>query len=142
MVGQVRMYRGRQVFGKHFTGKNQVPAFDGAGESGEEFQCAVFLDGNKRVKHWIRNVSKHPNSFSLPLAGGKFYPDFVAELDDGTILVVEYKGAHLASNPDTMEKKTVGMLWERSSAGKGKFLLTLKDDEGLGMQEQLARKID
>ena len=28
----VRMYRGRQVFGKHFTGKNQIPAFDGTGD--------------------------------------------------------------------------------------------------------------
>jgi len=56
-------------------------------------------------------------------------------------LVVEYKGAHLANNPDTMEKKSVGLLWETASAGKGMFLLALKDDDGLGMQQQLAAKI-
>jgi type III restriction enzyme len=137
----VRTYQGRTVFGKHFTGKNQVPAFDGRGEDGEEFQCAMFLDANAKVKHWIRNVAKHTNAFWLPLAGGKFYPDFVAELEDGKILVVEYKGDHLRTNQDTKDKIAIGSLWEKVSDGKGMFLLALKEADGLNMRDQLADKL-
>ena len=105
MFEGVRTYQGRTVFGKHFTGNNQVPEFDGRGEDGEEFQCAMFLDASNKEKHWIRNVAKHPNAFWLPLAGGKFYPDFVAELENGKILVVEYKGKHLAHQPRHQRKR-------------------------------------
>lgn len=31
MFAGVRLYRGRQLFGKHFTGNDQVPAFDEKG---------------------------------------------------------------------------------------------------------------
>ncbi len=141
MFEGVRTYQGRTVFSKHFTGKNQVPAFDGRGEYGEEFQCAMFLDANAKVKHWVRNVAKHSNAFWLPLAGGKFYPDFVAELQDGKILVVEYKGEHLRTNQDTKDKMAIGSLWETVSDGKGLFLLALKDDDGLNMRDQLADKL-
>tara|TARA_R100000687_G_scaffold80529_1_gene76174 strand:- start:138 stop:1073 length:936 start_codon:yes stop_codon:yes gene_type:complete len=140
MYDGVRKYQGRQVFGKHFTGKRQVPAFDGKAEGGEEFECAVFLDANAKVKHWIRNVANHPNSFWLPLAGGKFYPDFVAELQDGRTLVVEYKGEHLLSKPDTLAKIAIGQLWERSSE-KALFLLAVKNKDGLTMREQLVSKL-
>ena len=141
MFEGVRTYQGRTVFGKHFTGKNQVPAFDGRGEDGEEFQCAMFLDASNKVKHWIRNVAKHPNAFWLPLAGGKFYPDFVAELENGKILVVEYKGKHLRTNQDTKEKIAIGSLWEKVSDGKCLFLLALKEDGGLNLRDQLADKL-
>ena len=141
MFDGVRKYQGLTTFGKHFTGKNQVPAFDGKGEDGEEFQCAMFLDANHRVKHWIRNVAKHPNAFWLPLASGKFYPDFVAELTDGIILVVEYKGEHLLTNDDTKKKMSVGVLWEKVSDGRGLFLLALKENQGVNMRDQLADKL-
>jgi len=141
MFDGVRTYQGRTVFGKHFTGKNQVPAFDGRGEDGEEFQCAMFLDANAKVKHWIRNVAKHPNAFWLPLAGSKFYPDFVAELENGQIFVVEYKGEHLRTSQDTKDKMAVGTLWEKVSDGRGLFLLALKDDQGVNMRDQLIDKL-
>ncbi len=140
MYDGVRKYQGRTVFGRHFTGTRQVPAFDGNGERGEEFECAMFLDANAKVRHWIRNVSKHPNSFWLPLAGGRFYPDFVAELQDGRTLVVEYKGEHLLSKPDTLAKIAIGELWERTSE-RALFLLAVKDKDGLTMREQLAAKL-
>jgi type III restriction enzyme len=141
MFEGVRTYQGRTVFAKHFTGKNQVPAFDGRGEDGEEFQCAMFLDANAKVKHWVRNVANHPNAFWLPMAGGKFYPDFVAELENGQILVVEYKGEHLRTNQDTKDKMAVGTLWEKVSDGRGLFLLALKDDQGVNMRDQLNDKL-
>lgn len=39
---------------------------------------------------WLRNPVKR--GFSLPLAHQNFYPDFIVELIDGRILIVEYKG--------------------------------------------------
>ena len=76
-----------------------MPAFDGA-DDGEEVRCAQVIDSLPQVTYWIRNVARHPESFSLPTATNKFYPDFVAQLTDGRLLVVEYKGAHLAEGSD------------------------------------------
>ena len=109
-------YRGKFRFKKHFL--EIVPEIDG-GDSGEEFQCAMALESLPEMKHWLRNISKHPASFRLPLAQGWTYPDFVAELVDGRLLVVEYKGAHLLSDPETKEKKLIGELWEKKRNGKG-----------------------
>ena len=63
--------------------------------------------------------------FWLPLAKAKFYPDFVAELTDGRILVVEHKGKVYATNDDSKEKCNVGDLWEEKSEGKALFLMTV-----------------
>src|SRR3546814_2859737 len=104
---------------RHFLGSDDVPAFDGTDNS-EEFQCAQAIDSLPGLKFWLRNVASHPNSFWLPTATGKFYPDFVAELEDGRRLVVEYKGAHIADSADTAEKRTIGQLWEQRSEGKGR----------------------
>ena len=125
MYWDQRRYRGRWKPSKHFLGPDRVPAFDGA-DDGEEMQCAQVIDSLTAVKHWIRNVARHPNSFSLPTATDKFYPDFVALLNDGRLLVVEYKGAHIAEGSDTNEKRTIGALWERSSDGKGQFIIAEK----------------
>jgi len=92
MYDGVPKYRGTVYgFNKHFAGPDEIPAFDGI-DGGEEQQCAVALDSINEIEFWSRNVSKHPASFRLPLASGNFYPDFVAKLKDGRILVVEYKG--------------------------------------------------
>ena len=90
------------------------------------------------MKYWIRNVARHPNSFWLPTATDKFYPDFVALLKDGRLLVVEYKGAHIAEGSDTAEKRTIGALWERESNGKGLFMVAEKMVNGKDMRQQFA----
>lgn len=113
-------YNGSFVFRKHFLPK--VPRFDGP-EDGEEFECAKMLDSLPEVQYWIRNKAGHPSSFHLPTASDRFYPDFIAKLTDGRILVVEYKGEHLISNADTAEKNTIGQLWEYHSKGAGLFMI-------------------
>ena len=133
-------YRGRWKPSRHFLGPDKVPAFDGA-EDGEEVQCARILDSLSSVKYWVRNVARHPNSFWLPTVTGKFYPDFLALLNDGRFFVVEYKGAHIAEGSDTAEKRTIGELWERHSEGKGIFLVVEKQRDGLDMRGQLEKKI-
>lgn len=140
MFWDQRRYRGRWKPRKHFLGPDHVPAFDGA-ENGEEFQCAQAIDSLPGLKFWIRNVARHPNSFWLPTATDKFYPDFVAQLEDGRLLVVEYKGAHIAEGPDTAEKRTIGQLWEKKSGGKGLFIVVEKTVDGKDMRAQMVEKI-
>lgn len=93
-----------------------MPDFDGEDVS-EEIMCAMALDALPGLRHWVRNVSRHRNAFRLPLADRSFYPDFVAELEDGRPMVVEYKGAHLKDTPDTAAKAAVGEVWARKAGG-------------------------
>jgi type III restriction enzyme len=110
---------------------------------GEEFECAQTLDLFPAVKRWVRNLERQPaTSFWLPTATDKFYPDFVAELEDGRLLVVEYKGGLTAQTTDTAEKRLIGEKWEEKSAGRGLFLIAEKRDQiGRGVYEQLQAKI-
>lgn len=117
-------YKGPYRFQKHF--------FGGVGEldsKGEEFECARSIDTLPQVKHWIRNLATRPQtSFWLPTSTDRFYPDFVAGLQDGRALVIEYKGGHLADTQDTKEKRNIGQLWAEKSGGKGLFLMAEKRD--------------
>ena len=75
-------------------------------------------------------------AFWLPTSTNYFYPDFVCELDDGRLLVVEYKGKHLVAGE--LEKRQVGEVWARTSSGKCLFLMAVKKDEaGRGVTAQL-----
>lgn len=144
MFAGVRLYRGRHRFSRHFTGNNQVPAFDGKGEEGgdgEEFNCAMILDSLEAVKHWIRNVKKHPNAFRLPRASGYHYPDFVVELKDGRILVVEYKGERGKSDPKEVESLNIGKLWQANSNGRAIYCRVEKILDGVDMRGQLLKAI-
>ena len=114
-------YKGARKFNKHY--------FSIIGDlkpEGEEFHCAVLLDEHPQVRFWVRNVDRKPNAFWLQLSGGRFYPDFVAMLTDGRILVVEYKGKHLAE--DAREKRMVGELWEEASDGLCLFAMPTAGD--------------
>ena len=139
MYRNQRRYRGRWKPRKHFLGADRVPAFDGV-EDGEEFRCAQAIDSLPGLRYWIRNVARDPASFSLPTATDRFYPDFVAQLDDGRLLVVEYKGARDADAADTREKRAIGELWERKSEGKGLFLIAEKTVDGKDVRGQLMQK--
>ena len=87
-----------------------------SGQHSEEFICAQALDAHPQVKRWVRNVEREERfSFWLPTATDYFYPDFVAELADGRVLVVEYKGEPYKTNDDSREK-----IRDRL-AGSGKF---------------------
>ena len=140
MYPEERCYRGGWRPSRHFLGPGRVPAFDGK-EDGEEMRCAQALDRLPGLKYWIRNVARHPASFWLPTAAGRFYPDFVARLDDGRRLVVEYKGGLTAEGSDTDEKRAVGALWERKSGGRGLFIVVEKQVDGRDVRTQLLRKI-
>ncbi|WP_292529771.1 hypothetical protein [Methylocystis sp.] len=106
---------------------------------GEEYECAKAIDMTGKVKHWVRNLERR--GFWLPLAKGKFYPDFVAELTDGRILALEHKGKVYATNDDSKEKCNVGALWEKKSGGKALFLMTVVETGRPPLFDQIAAKI-
>jgi type III restriction enzyme len=125
MYADVPKYRGTKfAYRKHFMGPDEVPAFDGA-EGGEEEQCALVIDGLPGLKYWTRNVARHRNSFSLPTSTDKFYPDFVALMEDERLLVVEYKGKDRTSEEsrDSREKELIGQQWAMASGGKAVFVM-------------------
>lgn len=115
-------YSGSYDFSKHY-----YPQIEDMKANGEEFECAQIIDLMPEVKHWVRNlVRRDEASFSLPLAHNNFYPDFIVELHDGRILVVEYKGDAYKTNDDSAEKRLVGDLWAKHSNGKCLFLMAVK----------------
>ncbi len=134
-------YQGRYRFLKHYYGvigdlKEAPPK-----QSDHEYHCAVAIDELPQVRHWVRNLPRFPEfSFWLPTSKDRFYPDFVAELSDGRLLVVEYKGAHLL-NKDTDEKDQIGRQWAASSGGKCLFLMAVANDNGRDVATQIADKI-
>jgi type III restriction enzyme len=114
-------YDGRYVFRKHFYGP---PGELKSALDAEETACAVVLDGMPEVNVWVRNLERQPDySFWLPTATDRFYPDFVAELTDGRMLVVEYKGADRYSNDDSREKRAIGEVWASLSGGRCRFVM-------------------
>ena len=124
-------YSGRWQFAKHFYA--QIADLKA---SGEEFDCAVALDGEPAVKHWVRNLVRLPEfAFWLPTATDYFYPDFVAELMDGRLLVVEYKGDGYATNDDSSEKRLVGERWAQTTGQR--FVMVEKALNGMDMAAQI-----
>lgn len=110
-------YAGAVVLKRHF-----FPAIGNLKNQGEEFQCAqVIANEIENVDWWVRNVERKHGAFWLQLSSAKFYPDFIARLKDGTFVAIEYKGAHLATNEESREKKRIGDLWEASSEGRCRF---------------------
>lgn len=115
-------YEGPRQFGKHFY--DQVGALNG-----EEELCAWYLNALPQVETWVRNLEKKPAAaFWLQTEEGRFYPDFVAQLKDGRVAVVEYKGGDRISNDDSKRKTRVGALWQARSDGKGVFLMVGAED--------------
>lgn len=129
-------YSGRYKFQKHYFPQNLIEDLK---STGEEYECAKAIDGIPAIKYWIRNLVKRDSaSFWLPLAERKFYPDFVCELEDGRMLVVEYKGDAYVSNDDSAEKRAIGNKWAELSEGKCLFIMTVEqDDKGRDVRQQI-----
>lgn len=137
-------YRGGFEFAKHFYPIiHELREKTLSGQRAEEFLCAQAIDSHPKVKQWVRNIpGQEKCSFWLPTSTDYFYPDFVAELHDGRLLVVEYKGEVYKTNDDSREKKQIGHQWEKSSNGRCLFLFAVAEDEaGRSVHKQIADKI-
>ncbi|MGC8703679.1 MAG: DEAD/DEAH box helicase [Thiomonas sp.] len=138
------VYRGSFEFKKHFYGTiHDLREKTEGGVQSEEFACALAIEAHPLVKFWVRNIEREPKlSFWLPTATDYFYPDFVAELTDGRILAVEYKGQPYATSDDSGEKRQVGHQWESSSGGRCLFLFAVnRDEQGRDVAGQLRDKL-
>ena len=87
---------------------------------GEEFECAKLIDSSPKVLYWLRNKDSDSASFRLPMGGRTewFYPDFVGELVDGRLFVLEYKGELTGQSADTVEKTAIGKLWAAQDSSR------------------------
>ncbi|WP_194856811.1 DEAD/DEAH box helicase [Alloalcanivorax venustensis] len=131
-------YRGPYRFRKHYY---PVPGEllwkTPAGKVTEEFECAQAIDFLDDVDFWVRNLV-HASQFWMPTSRQRTYPDFVARLKDGRLLVIEYKGADRISADQEKEKRMVGELWAKNSGGNGLYLMAQKKDEkGRNVREQI-----
>lgn len=110
-------YSGSFRFSKHYH--------DRIGDmNNEEAECALNIDINPNVEFWVRNLERQEfHSFWLQTPTDKFYPDFIVKLKDGTIVIIEYKGAHLSDTADTKEKNMIGEFYSTASEGKCRFLM-------------------
>lgn len=114
-------FNGRYNFQKHFY---PLPGELKDDIQTEETACAAEIDGIEQVVSWVRNLEgQAETSFWLPTSSDRFYPDFVGELRDGRILVVEYKGAHLMTGEDAEEKNDIGKVWAAASGGRCVFVM-------------------
>lgn len=120
--GPYRQYRGMLDLSKH--------AFRLIGDmNDEESQCAKRINDHSNVKRWVRNLDRESaRGFSLPLSPGRFFPDFIAELHDGRIVIAEYKNATLAQAAEEQHKKNVGELWAARSGGNCVFAWVVDRD--------------
>jgi len=119
------LYEGGFQFKKHYFGRKpgELKEKRADGQLTEEFQCAQYLDVLPEVKFWARNLSRRTTSFRLQTSTDWFYPDFIALLHDGRILVVEYKGKAWSEMKDAEEKRALGAVWESRSNGQCLFIM-------------------
>jgi type III restriction enzyme len=129
-------YSGRYQFPKHY-----FPVLADLKEDGQEFACAQLIDRHPKVRHWVRNLDTAPCGFALPTSKGRFFPDFVAELMDGRVAVLEFKGAHLLNDPYEIEKRLVGERWGQTSNGRAVFAWLTQTRDGLTTAAQLDRAL-
>lgn len=111
-------YEGAYHFRKHY-----FPMVGELKSEGEEYECALFLDTRPAVRYWVRNIERSLYSFWLQTSTDKFYPDFAALLNDGRILILEYKGEDRWTNDDSKEKRVLGKLWADRSDGQCLFVM-------------------
>ncbi|MDA7967784.1 MAG: DEAD/DEAH box helicase family protein [Gammaproteobacteria bacterium] len=131
------VYAGSFKFKKHY-----YPFIGGLKSDGEEFECARIIDSAQHVKYWIRNLPKMADSYSIPVGvRANFYPDFVVLLDNGKLLIVEYKGGHLADGAKSDRKKQMGEFIERHSDNCF-FLMVTKRAGAPGIDAQIRDKIN
>jgi type III restriction enzyme len=122
------IYEGGFQFKEHYFGPKpgELREKRADGSLTEEFQCEQFLDGLPQVKFWVRNLAKRSGSFRLQTSKDWFYPDFVCQLNDGRVLVVEYKGKHLMA--EAADKAAVAAVWASRSGGRCLFVMPTDQD--------------
>ncbi|WP_374474023.1 DEAD/DEAH box helicase [Arenimonas sp.] len=128
---------------KHYYAvPGELPHKRSGNKTAEEYDCALVIDSLPEVETWVRNLDKR--QFWIPGHPHNAYPDFVAKLTDGRVLVVEYKGGDRVSNDDSKKKNLMGLLWQKTSRGKGIYLMAMPASvhpKGWSIEEQIKKAI-
>jgi type III restriction enzyme len=123
------LYEGSFQFKKHYFGKpGELREKTPSGDLTEEFKCAQFIDGLAEVRFWVRNLARKTSSVRLQTSTDWFYPDFICQLVNGRVLIVEYKGKIFYESVDSEEKRAVGAVWASRSGGKCLFEMPTDGD--------------
>ncbi|MDV3457609.1 DEAD/DEAH box helicase family protein [Sphingomonas sp. HF-S4] len=93
--------------------------------NGFEEECARAIDALDAVETWVRNGVTAPDNYSIPVGGGNFFPDMVAKLRDGRLLVLEPKGR---VDEGDLEKERVGRRFAEASGGRLLFAMIRQND--------------
>jgi type III restriction enzyme len=107
----------------------------------DELAVARILDALPEVDTWVRNLDKDRNAaFWLPYPEDQaFFPDFIAQLQNGKVLVLEVKGEFL-ENAQSEDKRKVLELWGRTTGGLAKWVSAPGQTQGTGLN-QLATEL-
>ena len=128
---------GRYRFRKHY-----YELIDDLKATGEEFQCAQIIDALPRSSIGCATPPANRGSASGSAPARALLPDFVCELNNGRLFVVEYKGAMLADGVDAAIKRQIGEQWAKAREGKCLFVMVTKqDDDGRDVRAQLQRAL-
>ena len=80
-------------------------------DSNWELEYMKELEQDSKVAKWTKNHGLRIKYFDSNNKFKTYVPDFLVENTDGSIELVEMKGAHLLKNPDTMKKKEYAEKW-------------------------------
>lgn len=103
--------------------KNYYSKIDKLNKEEQRFIERLDLDALPNVKFWIRNREKKDPFYLQGWQKNKFYPDFIAVTNKGTILTLEWKGEDRISNEDTKYKEIIASIWEQLGNEKLHFFL-------------------
>ncbi|HNX95638.1 MAG TPA: DEAD/DEAH box helicase family protein [Holophaga sp.] len=100
----------------------------------DELAVARILDALPEVDTWVRNLDRDRNAaFWLPYPEDQaFFPDFIAQLKNGKVLVLEVKGEFL-ENAQSDDKRKVLELWGRTTGGVSKWISAPDQTRGPGL---------
>lgn len=88
-----------------------------------EKDMVMKLSSHNKIEWWYRNPSY--NGFCLNYYDNH-YPDFIAKLKSGKIILIETKGNHL-ENPQSEEKAKVGKIWAELSGRNYRYYMVFKE---------------
>ncbi|WP_314746148.1 DEAD/DEAH box helicase family protein [uncultured Rothia sp.] len=89
-----------------------------------EMRCAERFSGLDNVKWWHRNIERKGFCINGPI---NHYPDFIVETNNGHIVMVETKGAHL-KNEESAQKLKLGKRWADKAGETYRYYMVF--DEG------------
>lgn len=80
-------------------------------DSSWELEYMKELEDDESVAKWTKNHGIRISYFTEENKFRTYNPDFLVEMIDGTIEIVEMKGVHLLKNPDTKKKMEFAKKW-------------------------------